>query len=93
MDLQETVFEHATGTDTFTVTASEPWSVTMVKRLKEERPDEVEIVHTNADGSLLVHFPFSWMRIVPKKKVVMTDEQRALRSKRMKALNSKQQSG
>ena len=67
--MSETVFEHIRGNDTFTVTAAEPWSVGMIRRLQAKHPDQVEIICTNQDGSLLVHLPFEWMRIVPKKRV------------------------
>lgn len=67
--MSETVFEHIRGNDTFTVTAAEPWSVGMIRRLQAKHPDQVKIVCTNQDGSLLAHLPFEWMRIVPKKRV------------------------
>lgn len=47
----------------------------MIKRLKEKYPDEVDIQHTNKDGSIVAHIPIEWMRILPVKKV--GDEQRA----------------
>ena len=65
--MNETVFEHIRGNDTFTVTAAEPWSVGMIRRLQAKHPDQVEIICTNQDGSLLAHLPFEWMRIVPKR--------------------------
>ena len=67
--MSETVFEHIRGNDTFTVTAAEPWSVGMIRRLQAKHPDQVKIICTNQDGSLLAHLPFEWMRIVPKKRV------------------------
>lgn len=84
-ELVETVYEHLKGDDTITVTAAERWSIAMVKRLKEKYPEQVQIIHTNPDGSMLVHLPFDWMRIVPKKRVVMTDEQRYAAAERLKA--------
>ena len=67
-ELYETVFEHEKGRDTFTVTAAERWSINMVHRLKARFPDEVSIRATNADGSMVVHLPFSGMRIIPKRR-------------------------
>ena len=69
MELNETVFEHTKGCSTFTVTAAETWSVAMIHKLKARYPEQVEIVYTNRDKSLLVHLPLDWMRIVPKKQV------------------------
>lgn len=87
--MQETVYEHASGGETFTITAAERWSVAMILRLKEKYPDQVEIAYENKDGSLLARVPFDWMRIVPKKRDTLTDEQRAERSERMKVQNLK----
>ena len=67
--MSETVFEHIRGNDTFTVTAAEPWSVGMIRRLQAKHPDQVEIICTNQDGSLLADLPFEWIRIVAKKRV------------------------
>ena len=75
-DFTETVYEHVSGNKTFTVTAAERWSKTMIKRLKERYPDEVEITAENNDGSLVAHIPTDWMRIVPKRHVTMSDEQK-----------------
>ena len=70
-----TVFEHVPEDGkVFLVTAAEPWSVTMIHRLKKQRPEDVEIKHVNKDGSLVAELPFSWMRIIPKKEV--TEEMR-----------------
>jgi hypothetical protein len=93
MALTETTFDHIKGNDKFSLTAAEQWSIAMVKKLKARYPDEVEILHTNPDGSMLVHLPFDWMRVVPKRKDTLTDRQRAeransMRTVRMKRLNT-----
>lgn len=75
-DLNETSYDHIKGEKFFTMTAAETWSIAMVKRLKAKYPDSVEIRHTNPDGSMVVRMPFEWMRVVPKKQVNLTDEQR-----------------
>lgn len=79
--IRETVYEHAAGSPTFTVSAVERWSVTMLSRLAAEHPDEVEITSRNQDGSLVAHVPFEWMRIVPKRN--MTAEQKAANAERL----------
>ena len=84
-EIKETVYEHVQGEDTFTVTAAERSSITMLRRLQEKHPAEVEIVAENPDGSLVAHLPYSWMRIVPKKKVVMSEERRAEAAERLRA--------
>jgi len=65
-EVKETVYEHISGGETFTITAAERWSVSVLRRLKEKYPAQVEIICTNPDGSLLAHVPADWMRIVPK---------------------------
>lgn len=75
-ELRETAYDHVDGRETFTVTAAERWSIALVNRLKRERPEDVEIVHRNEDGSILARMPFEWMRIVPKKRYDLTDERK-----------------
>ena len=82
--MKETVYEHLDGCDTFTVTAAERGSIGMIRRLKDKHPDEVEIVAENADGSILAHLPYSWMRIVPKKKMELSEERRAEIAERLR---------
>ncbi len=77
MNYRETIYEHEAGADYFWVTASERWSVNMVRRLKEKYPDEVEITNENLDGSLMARFPACWMRIRPKRKITLSEERKA----------------
>lgn len=80
----ETVYDHLKGNTTFTVTAAEPWSITMIKKLQTQHPNEVEVI-TNKDGTLLAHLPFEWMRIIPKKKRNLTEEQKVAIVERLKS--------
>ena len=82
--MKETIYEHADGNDTFTVTAAERWSAGMIRRLAEKHPTEVVITAENEDGSIVARVPASWMRIVPKRTVELTDEQREERAERMR---------
>lgn len=82
--MYETVYEHIQGEETFTVTAAERSSIGMIRRMKEKHPDEVEIVAENEDGSILAHLPYSWMRIVPKKKMELSEERRAEIAERLR---------
>ena len=82
--MRETVYEHLEGKETFTITAAERVSVNMVRRLKATHPGEVEIVTENEDGSILARMPYSWMRVVPKRRVEMTEEQKAAAAERMR---------
>ena len=79
MPLLETCTDHVRGEAFFTITAAETWSIAMVKRLQARYPDEVEIRSANPDGSMVARLPFSWMRIVPKRKDTLTDVERQAR--------------
>lgn len=74
-DIRETSIDHVSGEDYAILFTSERKWINYVYKLKESHPDEVDIRHVNDDGSLIVHIPASWMKIKPKKKVVLTDEQ------------------
>lgn len=88
MALDETCYDHVRGENFMTLTAAEVWSISMVKRLQASHPDEVEIRHTNPDGSMVVRMPSSWMRIVPKKRDNLTPEQKQARRERMASMRS-----
>lgn len=83
-EIRETIYEHAAGSETFTVTAAERKSIGMLRKLAEKHPGEVEIVAENADGSIVAHLPYSWMRIVPKRHVEMSEERRLAAAERMR---------
>lgn len=78
--IRETVFEHEEGRETVTVTAAEKWSVNLMRKLKEEYPDEVDI-YENKDGSIFGHVPYKWMKLKPP--VRYTDEQKKAMAARM----------
>lgn len=73
LPIRETVFEHEDGREKATITAAEQWSVNLMRKLKEEYPEEVDI-YENKDGSIFGHVPYKWMKLVPPKK--LTEEQR-----------------
>lgn len=56
-----------------------------MKKFKESHPDDIDFIE-NSDGSICGHVPLKWLKISPPRKVVLTDEQRAERSARMKKL-------
>lgn len=69
----DNAIEFYTESKRATVTLHSPRLRNRVLRLAEES-DEVEIVATNEDGSILAHIPVEWIRINPKKQV--TESQR-----------------
>ena len=81
--MKETTYEHEAGREYFAITAAERWSISMIKKLHEKHPDEVEITQ-NKDGSIYARVPLSWMRIHPKRTRTMTDEERAAAAERLR---------
>lgn len=88
MKIRETVYDHTSGDETFTITANDQWSITMVRRLAQKYPDDVKILARNEDGSLLAEAPKSWMRIIPRRKVNLTEERRKELSDKMRELRN-----
>lgn len=84
-DVGETTYDHVSGEKYCTATAAEYWSKNMFNKLKDKYPDDITIVATNEDGSMVVKFPYSWLpRVRPKYKKNLTEEQRSELSNRMK---------
>lgn len=88
--VRETVFEHEEGNEKVTITAAEQWSVNLMRKLKEEYPDEVDI-YENKDGSIFGHVPYKWMRLVPPRRI--SEEQRKILRENAKATNAKKLGG
>ena len=74
-DIRETALEHVAGENIATFYSGETKWLNQIHKLKEQYPSDVDILHVNPDGSVLAHIPASWIRIKPKKTVVMTTEQ------------------
>lgn len=87
-DLKETTWEHIYGDKTATMYTSESRRINEIMKLKEEYPDLVEITAENSDGSIVVHIPAEWMRLRPKKKCNLTEEQRAAAAERLRAVKN-----
>lgn len=58
--------------------------------LKEEYPDHVSILKMpeENDGCLYATIPIEWIKIKPKRKVVLTDEEREKLRERMKEMRN-----
>lgn len=59
--------------------------VTKMEKLYTEHSDEMEL-YKNPDGSVLVHFPLSWVKVSPKRKV--SEEQKKAASERFAKLRA-----
>ena len=52
--------------------------------MAEQRPDEVNSVHVNNDGSMVCHVPINFIKMSPPRKV--SEEQAAAASERFKQM-------
>lgn len=68
--------EWYTGETKVTGTFSQRKWISKIKKLAEKRPDEVEIVVENTDGSIVAHLPLSYIKISPPKKVSEEQKER-----------------
>lgn len=86
-NLNENVIEWLLNESQVTVTLSQRKYITKVKRLAEKYPDEVKIVYTNKDGSIVAHLPLSAIKIniVPKRE--LTEEQLEIMRERMRKMH------
>ena len=62
----------------------EKW-INKVKKLKENYPDDVEIIAENEDGSICAKLPAKFLKLSPPKKV--SEEQRQAASERFRKMH------
>lgn len=60
--------------------------INKIHKLKKEYPDEIKIIKEpeNNDGCIYCRLPTKWLKVGPKRKSSMTDEQKLAFSQRMK---------
>lgn len=75
MDIRETCIGHTAGDKEIEINTSERKWVQRIKKLAEKHP-EARIVYENEDGSIYAKAPEEWLRIVPKVKRTLTEEQK-----------------
>lgn len=92
LDEGENSIEWTLGADKATLTLSQQRLITRVKKLAEKHPDDVQIVTENALGGgrkvLYAYLPAAWVRINPPKTMNFSEEEKVIRSERMKELRN-----
>lgn len=90
-DFKETAFEYIDVDDQATFFSAERRWINKMIKLSEQFPDEVKIQHMpeDNDGVILVHLPKSWLKVSPKKKMNLSEEQREIRAERIAAARKK----
>ena len=92
MENIENVIEFISNTRTATVTFTNKKHINRIKKLYEERKDELKYLVENPDGSVCAKLPLKWIKINPGSKTgrVMTEEQKeAARIRLQKARENK----
>lgn len=81
---QDNAIEFFRNAKVATATFCQPRYVTKIKKLAEQYPNEVQIVHENEDSSIVAHFPTSYIKISRPREY--SEEQRAIMSKRLRRI-------
>lgn len=74
---QENVVEFLRDAKTATVSFSQGRYIGKIKKLAEQYPEDVQIIHENR-GSIVAHIPVSYVRIGKPKQMNLTDEQKEI---------------
>lgn len=82
----ETVFNYCDKDKGF-FSSDEPKWIRRIKELAAEHPDEVRVIRMpeQNDGCIYVQLPTEWLKIQPKRKVELTDEQKAKLAERLRS--------
>ena len=83
----ENVIEWLRDEKRATLSLSQRRTISRVKQLAEQYPEECQIVAENKDGSVCAHVPVSWVKISPP--AVRTETQREAARRAMEDLHLK----
>ena len=83
---RETGIDHIYGGSMY-VSSSEAPVIARVLKIKENNPEEVTIIKMpeENDGCIYAKMPFSYMKLSAPKRIQLSDEERRIRSERLKA--------
>lgn len=81
----ETCFNYCDTKKAFFSSDERKW-ITRVRKMIEQYPDQVRVIALpeNNDGCICVELPASWLKIQPKKKVVLTEEEKQALAARLR---------
>ena len=82
----ETCYNY-TGKTAYFSSDERKW-INKIRKLKEEYPDEVNIViqPEHNDGTIYARIPSDWMKIQPKRKVELTEAQKDVLRERLERM-------
>ena len=86
----ETCFTYYDKNSGFFSSYEQRW-IRKIRKLKEEHPEEVQIIAEpeDNDGCIYCRIPSEWMRLQPKRKVDLSEEERAVLRDRMLEIRKK----
>lgn len=73
----ENVIEWVKDDNRATLSLSQRRTISRVKQLAEQYPEECQIVAENKDGSVYAHIPVSWVKISPPREMTETQLEQA----------------
>lgn len=91
MEFRENNIEFYTNQETATASFTQLKMINKMERLAAEYPDECQILAHNDDGSILVHFPVSWVNVRRPIHRELTEEQRQELRDRLKGAREKRE--
>lgn len=83
----ETCFNY-TDRDRAYFSSDERRWITRIRKLKEQHQDQVRIIREpeENDGCIYCELPSEWLKVAPKREVVMTEEKREELAERMRMM-------
>lgn len=74
--MRENCIEWIEGDSRITISTYHRKLINKILAISKENPSEVEIIKRNRDGSICVHVPLSYLKISPKKNVILSEERK-----------------
>lgn len=74
--MRENCIEWIEGDSRITITTYHRKFINKLKAISEEKPEEVQIIKENKDGSICVHAPLEFLKIGPKKSYNISEEKK-----------------
>lgn len=80
----QTCFNYSEKDRAFFSSDEQRW-INKIRKLLDEHPDEMRLLASpeSNDGCIYVELPASWLKIIPKRKVELSEEEKAVLRERM----------
>lgn len=86
--MDENVIEWLNNSDYIGVTLSQKKWINRVEAFAKQ-DENVRILARNADGSIYAHLPISYLKLSPKRRVQLSNEEREAMAERMRKIREK----